>query len=185
MLKKILFAMAAVLILLVVVIATRPATFHVERSVTIAAPAPIIFAFINDFHHWAAWSPWEKLDPEMKRTFDGPARGTGAMYAWVGNDQVGEGRMTIMQSRPHESVTIQLDFIKPWEGSNKANFILQDAGPQGTKLTWTMEGNNNFVAKAFSLVADVDAWVGKDFEAGLTRLKEISEKEATAAAAAP
>jgi hypothetical protein len=177
MLKKIAIGVAALLAVLAIVIATRPSTYTVKRSATIAAPADVIFAKIADFHGWEAWSPWDKLDPAMKRTFDGPASGSGAIYAWTGNDDVGEGRMTIIESRPNEHVGIRLEFLKPFAATSTTTFDLAAAGALVT-VTWTMVGNNDFMGKAFTLFMDMDKMIGTDFEKGLSSLKTDSETDA-------
>jgi hypothetical protein len=174
MLKKILIGLGAVLALLLIVIALQPATFHVERSTNIAASPEAAFTQVNDFHAWSAWSPWEKLDPSMKRSFDGPSSGAGAKYAWVGNKEVGEGRMTIEKSVPSELVQIKLEFLRPFAATNTATFTFAKAG-EGTKATWAMDGNNNFMAKAFHLVMDMDKMIGPDFEKGLAGIKTAAE----------
>src|SRR6476619_6111682 len=122
MVRKILIGVAAVIALFLIVVATRPATFHIERSIAMAAPADVAFAQVDDFHAWSAWSPWEKLDPEMKRIYDGAPRGVGAIYAWTGNDKVGEGRMTIEKSDKPSLVVIRLEFLKPFAATNTATF---------------------------------------------------------------
>ena len=175
--KKALIGLLIIIVALVVVISTRPSTFHVERSIEIGAPADIPYAMIADFHRWDGWSPWEKLDPNMKRTHEGPESGVGAKYHWVGNDDVGEGRMTITEAKPGESVGIDLEFIAPMESKNTTTFTFASAG-DGTKVTWAMDGNNNFVGKAFGLFMDIDAMVGADFQRGLENLKSTSEAEA-------
>jgi hypothetical protein len=174
MLKKIAISLAIALGVLIAVIATRPATFRLQRSTTIAAPAEVVFAQINDFRKWGTWSPWEKIDPNLKRTYGGAASGVGADYAWAGNNQVGEGRMTITASQPNERIAIRLEFLAPFAATNEAEFTLKPA-PGGVGVTWSMSGNNNFVAKAFSLFVDMDSLVGKDFEAGLAALKSVAE----------
>jgi uncharacterized protein YndB with AHSA1/START domain len=174
MVKKILLALAAALVVFLAFVATRPPTFHVERSITLAAPPERAFAQVNDFHAWAAWSPWDKLDPQMKRTFEGAPAGVGASYSWVGNKQVGEGRMTIEKSEPARLVSIKLEFIKPFEATNTATFAFAPDGA-GTKVTWSMDGNNNFVGKLFSVFMDMDKMVGGDFERGLASMKTIAE----------
>jgi hypothetical protein len=179
MLKKILIGVAVLLGVLVVVIATRPATFHVERSTTVQAPPAAVFAQVNDFHAWRAWSPWEKLDPNMQRTHTGAASGAGAQYAWQGNHEVGEGRMTIEKSQAPSLVAIQLEFIKPFEATNRATFTFNPV-PEGTQVTWAMDGTNNFFAKAAHLFMDIDKMVGADFERGLASLKAIAESSAAA-----
>jgi hypothetical protein len=184
MARKILIGVAAVIVLLVLVILTRPSTFHVERSITMAAPPESPFAQVNDFHAWPAWSPWEKLDPQMKRTHEGSPAGVGAKYAWVGNDQVGEGRMTIEKSEKPSVVGIKLEFLKPWEATNATTFTFARA-PQGSKVTWAMDGENNFMAKAASLFMDMDKMIGADFEKGLASMKAVAEATPWAAPGAP
>ncbi|HYJ10287.1 MAG TPA: SRPBCC family protein [Polyangiaceae bacterium] len=187
MLKKILIGIGAVLALLVIVIAVQPSKFRVERSIDMAAPPEAAFAQVNDFHAWSKWSPWEKLDPNLKRSFDGPNAGVGAKYAWVGNDEVGEGRMTIEQSREPSQIRIKLEFLKPFAATNQTHFTFVKT-PEGNKTTWAMEGESGFISKAFSLVMNMDELVGKDFEKGLAALKanaESAPKTPTAVSAAP
>src|SRR6185503_4879290 len=174
MIKKILIGLAIVILLLVVVIALQPSTYRVERSATMNATAPVVFAQVNDFHKWNAWSPWAKLDPAMKQTFEGAPAGTGAVYAWAGNSDVGEGRMTINESRPADLVKIKLEFIKPFGANSDTTFTFQPEGNQ-TKVTWTMAGDKNFIAKAFGLVMNMDKMVGGDFEKGLAQMKTVAE----------
>jgi len=177
MLRKILIALAVLIIVLVIIVATRPGTYRVTRAATMAAPPAVVYAQIADFHRWDAWSPWAKLDPAMKTTYSGPASGPGAAYAWAGNDKVGEGKMLITGAKPGQEVDIKLDFLKPWEATSATVFALEPAGP-GTKVTWSMSGESNFVMKAMSLVTDMDANIGKDFEKGLASMKSVSEAEA-------
>ena len=179
MLKKILIGVGAAFALLLFVISLQPATFHVERSISISSSPEAAFAQVNDFHAWSAWSPWEKMDPGMKRTYDGAPAGLGAKYAWVGNKQVGEGRMTIVQSEPAK-VAIKLEFLKPFAATNTATFTFVKT-PTGNTTTWAMDGNNNFISKAFHLVMDMDKMIGPDFEKGLAGIKAAAE----AAPAAP
>lgn len=155
--------------------ATRPDSFHVERSITIKAPPDKIFAAINDFHRWSAWSPWEKLDPAMKRTFSGAESGKGAAYAWEGNSKVGEGRMEIVDALPPSKVTIKLDFVKPLEGHDTAEFTMVPNG-DSTNVTWTMNGQSPYVAKLMGVFLSMDTMIGKDFEAGLANLKAVAER---------
>ena len=176
MARKILIGVAAVVVLFVIVVAVQPATFHVERSVTIAAPPAAAFAQVNDFHAWANWSAYEKLDPGMKRTFEGAPSGVGAVYAWSGNKEVGEGRMTIERSDPSQ-IAIKLEFIKPFTATNTATFSFA-AAPEGTKVTWAMDGKNSFLAKAMHLFMDMDKLIGTDFERGLVTMKTIVESSA-------
>lgn len=177
MLKKVFLALAVALVGFGAVVASRPSTFRVERSITIAAPVELPFGIVNDFHQWRFWSPWEALDPKMKKTFDGPFAGPGAIYAWSGNDEVGEGKMTILESKPYESIRIQLDFIKPWPASSFTT-VTYEPVPEGIKMTWAMEGQNDFMGKAFSMFVDMDGMLGKDFEKGLATIKSLTEKEA-------
>lgn len=185
MLKKVLLGIGGAIILAVVVVlaiaATKPDTYAVQRDAIIAAPASAIFPNLEDFHRWSAWSPWEKLDPNLKRTYSGPTTGAGASYGWVGNDQVGEGQMTVLESRPNEHLSIRLEFIKPFASTTMTTFSLAPEA-EGTRVTWKMEGPNAFVSKLFSVFADMDAMVGKDFEAGLANLSRVST-EATPTAA--
>ena len=178
MIKKILLGIVVVVIVLVAVVAIlaalQPNHYHIERSATIDAPAPVVFAQVNDFHKWEAWSPWAKLDPAMKQTYEGAPAGTGATYAWAGNSQVGEGRMTITDSHPNELIKIKLEFIKPWSATNATNFTFKPQGNQ-TAVTWTMDGDNNFMGKAFGLFMNLDKMVGGDFEKGLAQMKSVAE----------
>jgi hypothetical protein len=179
MLKKIAVVLAVTLALLAGFVATRPGAFRISRSRTVKAPPEVVHAYVNDFHKWPEWSPWERLDPAMKKEISGAPAGPGATYYWTGNDQVGEGRMTITDSRAPQSVTIRLEFLKPFAATNTAQFDFAPSG-SGTNVTWTMIGTNNFLAKAFTLVMDMDKMVGPDFEKGLANLDT-----ATAAAAKP
>lgn len=175
--KKIVVGILVIVVVLVAVIATRPSAFAIERNGQISAPPEAVHPLINDFHQWTLWSPWEKLDPNLKRTYEGPTAGPGAVYAWVGNSEAGEGKMTILESKPNEKVDIKLEFLKPFAATNTTLFKLTpEAG--GTKVTWRMEGNNNFICKAFSMFMDVDKMVGKDFETGLANLNTAAQAEA-------
>jgi len=174
MLKKILLALAVIVIVVVVVVAVQPSGFRVERTATISAPAPAVFGQVNDFHNWEAWSPWAKLDPTMRQAFEGAPAGTGAIYTWTGNKQVGEGRMTVTESRPNELIRIRLEFLKPFAATNTAEFAFKPEGNQ-TVVTWSMVGKNNFMAKAVHLVVNMDRMVGGDFEKGLARMKSVAE----------
>lgn len=185
MLKKVLIGVVVLVAILVAVIATRPADFKVERATVINAPAERVFAQINDFHAWEQWSPWAKIDPQAKNVFSGAPSGVGQVFAWAGNSDVGEGRMTVEQSQPPERVGIKIEFLKPMQATNTAVFVLTPDA-QGVKVTWTMTGKNDFIGKAFCLVVDMDKMVGKDFEKGLASLKTVAEAEAQhAPAAAP
>jgi len=177
MLKKLLLAVAALIAILLGVIATRPSTYKVTRTANIAAPPERVFAMLNDYRKWADWSPWAKIDPNMKVTYEGPASGTGASYAWVGNSDVGEGKMATLDSRPNEYLKIKLEFIKPFESNSITEFTLKPEGG-GTQVSWDMTGEATFMTKAFTLVASMDSMVGPDFEKGLSRLKELAESAA-------
>jgi hypothetical protein len=174
MLIKILIAIAVLIVVLVVVIATRPSEFRITRRATIGAPPAVVFAHVNDFHKWDAWSPWEKIDPALKRTFEGPSAGTGALYRWVGNNKVGEGSMTITESRPSDLIRIKLEFLKPFKATNIAEFTFKAEGNQ-TAVTWSMFGKNNFMAKAVHLFMNMDKMVGGQFEQGLAQMKSVAE----------
>jgi hypothetical protein len=173
---------AIIVVLLIVAVAavlafaaTRPDTFRVARSAGINAPAEKIFPFINDFHRWTAWSPYEKLDPELVRTYSGAESGKGAVYAWEGNNKVGAGRMEIVDAPPPSKVTIKLDFLRPFEAHNTAEFTLVPAG-DATTVTWAMDGQNLFIGKVMSIFIDMDNMVGKDFATGLANLKAVAER---------
>jgi hypothetical protein len=171
---KALIVIAAIVTVLALVVALQPADFRVTRTATISAPASVVFAQVNDFHNWGAWSPWEKLDPGMKRAYSGAPAGPGAVYTWAGNGKVGEGRMTLTESRPGDLIRIKLEFFKPMAATNTAEFKFTPHGDQ-TTVTWTMTGKNNFVGKAISLFMDMDKMVGGSFEQGLAEIKSISE----------
>lgn len=158
----------------VIMVALQPADFRITRSATINAPAETIFPLINDLHNWAAWSPWDKLDPTMKKTHDGSAAGVGASYHWNGNNKVGEGRMTITESRAPSHIGLKLEFLRPMRATNQTVFTLT-SGSNGTTVEWAMTGKNNFVAKAFCMFMNMDKMVGKDFEKGLAQLKAVAE----------
>jgi len=174
MLWKILIALVVIVVGLVAVIALQPARYRVSRSTTIAAPAPVVFAQVNDFHRWAAWSPWEKIDPAMKRTYEGPPAGVGASYTWVGSGEVGEGRMTIVESRPSDLIQVKLEFVKPFAGTSVAEFTFKPEGDR-TLVTWSMTGDKNFIAKAIHLVMSMDRMIGDQFEKGLAAMKTVAE----------
>ncbi len=172
----------AVIVAFVLLVASRPAAFHIERSIAIASPPETAFAQVNDLHAWAAWSPFEKLDPTMKKTFGGPPSGTGATYAWAGNDRAGEGRMTIEKSEPPSLIDIKLEFFKPFVATNAAKFAFTPT-PEGTRVTWSMDGRRNFMMKAFCLVLNMDKMLGGQFDEGLAALKKVAEDTPAATAA--
>jgi hypothetical protein len=173
--KKILGVLAVVIVVLVAVVATRPDTYHVERSIDISAPATVIFPVVADFKAMGEWSPWDKRDPAMKKTFSDTTTGVGASYAWEGNKQVGKGKMTMTESRPPEHVADKLEFIEPFPSVAETAMDLKSSGPTSTHVTWSMDGKSNFMGKAFSLYMSMDKAVGPDFESGLTNLKTIAE----------
>lgn len=168
-----LYALGGVLAVFALFVATRPSAFRIVRSLTIEATPAQLFALLNDFHQWGAWSPWDKLDPTMQRSFSGPDSGKGASYAWVGNKKVGEGSMTILESEPDTKLEVELRFLKPFAATNKTIFTLEPAG-ETTTVTWAMEGNNGFMAKAFGLFVNMDELVGKDFAAGLAAMQALT-----------
>jgi uncharacterized protein YndB with AHSA1/START domain len=155
--------------------ATKPDSFRVERSTSIKAPPEKIFPLINDFHRWGAWSPFEKLDPAMRRRLGGAESGEGAVYEWEGNSQAGKGRMEIVESTPPSKVSIKLDFLKPFESHNTADFTLEPTA-DSTRVTWAMHGPNVFLGKVMSVFVSMDDMIGKDFEAGLANLKTVAER---------
>lgn len=173
MVKKIGIAFAALIVVFIVVVAMQPSTFRVERSLVIAAPADVVFAQINVMKNRHAWYPWDQLDPNMKLDYSGPEQGVGAVYAWSGNKDVGKGRQTILESVENQKVVDDLEFIEPFAAKNKATFALAAEG-DGTKVTWSMEGTNDFMGKAFGMFMSMDAMIGKDFEAGLKNLSAVS-----------
>lgn len=176
MIKKILLVLAAFVAVVLVLAAFKPSTYRVARSVTIAAPAATAFAEVNDLHRWNAWSPYEKLDPAMKRSFEGAPAGNGAAYAWEGNSKVGTGRMTIVESRPAEAVRMKLEFLKPMKGEGEALFSFKPEG-NNTVVTWEMNGDCNYVAKIVSVFCSMDKMMGPQFEEGLNALKGVAESK--------
>lgn len=176
--KKAILGILGVLVLVIVgfciVVAMQPADFKIERSATFTTAPENVFAQINDFHKWNAWSPWAKIDPNMRSTFNGPESGVGSSYYWIGNDQVGEGKMTITASQPNERIAIDLDFIAPFAAKNLTEFTIKPSGDK-TDVTWSMTGKRDFVMKAFCLFFDMDKLVGGDFEKGLAQLKTTVE----------
>jgi hypothetical protein len=173
MIKKVSLGLSVVILVVIAVTATRPDSFHIERSASISAPSERVHGLINDFHQWERWSPWEKLDPAMTKTYSGADKGVGASYAWSGNDEVGEGKQSITASAP-EAIVLDLHFMRPIEARNTTTFRFQPEA-NGTRVTWSMDGRNNFVGKFFSLFMDMDKMVGPDFERGLSNLKSVAE----------
>ena len=169
-------AVLAIAIAIVLVLAaTKPDTFAVQRAAIVSAPPERIFPLINDFRQWGSWSPYEHKDPAMKRTFSGTPRGTGAVYAWEGDKNVGKGRMEILEASAPSKIVIKLDFFTPFEAHNTAEFTMlpQD---DATRVTWRMHGPAPFMARIMHVFINIDKMVGKDFEAGLANLKRLAEK---------
>jgi carbon monoxide dehydrogenase subunit G len=175
MIKKIAIVVAVLIAALLAYAATQPDTFRVQRAASIKAPPEKIFAVLNDFQRWDAWSPWEKKDPAMKRTFSVVTTGKGAQYAWEGNREVGQGRMEISESVAPSKLAIKLDFLKPFEAHNTVEFTLEPKG-EATNVTWAMQGDTPYVAKIVHVFLNMDKLVGKDFETGLANLKTLAEK---------
>ena len=174
MFKKILIGLAVVIAAFVVIVALQPAQFRVTRSAAITAAPAAVFPHVNEMKKWDAWSPWAKIDPNMKITLSGPAAGVGAVSAWAGNNQVGEGSMTITESRANELVRFRLDFVKPFASTCSAEFTFKPDGNQ-TVVAWTMSGEKNFLSKAVGLFMDCDEMMGGEFEKGLAQLKAVAE----------
>jgi uncharacterized protein YndB with AHSA1/START domain len=173
-LKRVVVGLLVVVAVFAVIVATQPNSILIVRSQVIAAPPEAVFEHVNNFRQWEAWSPWAKLDPEAKNSFSGPESGPGAVFTWSGNDKVGEGQMEIKDSQPPSQLTIQLDFVRPYEDHSTVIFDFQPVKP-GTNVTWTMKGEHNLISKIMCLFMDLDAMVGPDFERGLTSLKTIVE----------
>ena len=171
----ILLALALIIFLLSVVIAGRPDEFVVARATRVSAPPERVFPHVNELRKWEDWSPWAKIDPDAKNTFEGPASGVGSSMAWDGNNKVGAGKMTIVESRPSDMVGIRLEFLRPFQATNMAEFSFRPEGGQ-TVVSWSMTGKNNFFFKVFGLLMNCDDMVGKDFEKGLASLKAVVEK---------
>ena len=175
MLKKILLALLAVIVVFVIIVALQPADFRITRKAVIPAPPAAVFAQLNDFHKWDAWSPWAKLDPNAKNSFEGPESGVGSKFSWSGNHEVGEGSMKITASKPGESVVMDLVFTKPFAATNLTEFTMNPEGG-GTEVTWSMSGKNNFMGKAVGLFMNCDRMVGTKFEEGFENLKRVVAK---------
>ena len=167
--------LAIAIAIVLILAATKPDTFQVQRSATIKAAPEKIYPLISDFHQWKGWSPWENRDPAMKRTYGGAAAGEGAVYAWEGNKNVGSGRMEILDASAPSKIVIKLDFLKPFEAHNTAEFTMLPQG-DATNLTWLMHGPAPFISKLMHVFMNIDRMVGKDFEAGLANLKRLTEK---------
>ncbi|MBI2275928.1 MAG: SRPBCC family protein [Dechloromonas sp.] len=176
MVKMTLGGLFLVVVMLLIYVATKPDTFRVERSISIKAPAEKIFPLIDDFHRWEQWSPWEKVDPALKRTYSGAASGRGAAYAWFGNKEIGEGKMEIVESTPPARLLIKIDFQAPFEAHNTVEFTLRAQG-DSTVLSHAMFGPSPYLAKLMGLFFSMDKMVGDKFEEGLGSLKAIAEAQ--------
>lgn len=174
MFTKVLLALLIAVALVALVISMQPATYRVVRSATMDAPPAVVYDLISDFHNWNAWSPWAKLDPSMKQTFEGPRSGAGASYSWSGNKDAGEGRMAITEAVPNQRLTLDLAFVKPFASTITIRFALHPEG-SGTSVLWAMDGNSSFASKAMGLFYGMDKIIGPDFEKGLAQLKAQAE----------
>ena len=177
MLKIILIAIPAIIVVFIIIVAMQPSSYRVTRSLAIAAPPDALFPHMNDLKKWAAWNPWGKADPNMKLTYAGPASGVGASYSWAGNNEVGEGRATITESRPSESVSYKMEFFKPMSATSVMDFAFKPQGNQ-TQVIVTVTGEKNFMAKAFCLFMSMDKMIGGKFERALAELKATAESPA-------
>ena len=174
MIKKILVGLIVVVAVFAAYVATLPSHFHVERSAVVNAPPVVVFQQVNVLRNWEAWSPWAKMDPAMKQSYEGPAAGVGAVSIWAGNRKVGEGRSTIVESRPNEFFKFSLEFLKPMKASHTSGFTFKPEGKQ-TAVSWSMEGDNSFLCKAVGVFMNMDKMVGGEFEKGLVSLNSVSE----------
>jgi len=173
--RLILLLVLLAIVVLLVYASTRPSTFRVQRSASIKASPDKIFAIINDHRNWADWSPWDKLDPNMKKSFSEPSSGVGASYEWEGNSKAGSGRVTIIETVPPNKLVSRLEMLKPMKAENRVEFTLEQQG-EDTNVTWAMAGTQNLMMKVVGLFINCNDMVGKDFETGLANLKAIAEK---------
>ena len=169
---KLLLVFAVVIVGFVIFVAIRPSDFRIVRSALIGAPPDVVFPQVNDLHNWEAWSPWAKLDPNAKSTYEGPPAGNGAVFGWSGNKNIGAGRMTITESEPSALVRFRLDFFRPFKGTNLAEFTFKPEAGQ-TRVTWAMSGTYSFIPKAMGLFINCDKMVGDQFEKGLAELNSV------------
>lgn len=177
MLINLLLILAALVVVFVIVVATRPSTFRVERSITVSAPPSAVFPHLSDLRKSQVWSPWVKLDPAATHTFEGPPAGVGASHAWSGNNKMGAGRQTIIECRQDELVRTKLEFLRPFKATSESDLVLKPAGG-GTVVTWGLSGRNDFLSKAFCLFMNQDKMIGTSFEEGLASLKGLVERPA-------
>jgi hypothetical protein len=181
MIKKVLISLAVLVAVLLIVVATRPNTYHVERSTKIEAPADVIFAEVSDFRTFNEWSPWTKFDPALQTTISTPSSGVGATYAWQGNKKVGKGKMTFTESQAPTHVKERLEFLEPFVNVADTDINIKPEGGNAATVTWSMDGKARFVTKAVGLFMSMDKAVGKSFEEGLSNLKRVSEAKRAAA----
>lgn len=175
MIKKILLGIAALIAIFAAYVAFIAPEARFERTVTIAAPAPVVFEQVNDFRKWENWSPWAKLDPNSKAEFSGPPSGEGTVMRWSGNDKVGVGKMTLVQSKPAEKINIRVDFEKPFTGTSQSEFFFKPAGNQ-TQVTWAMHGETGFVARAICLIMNMQKEMETTMDKGLASMKQVAEQ---------
>ena len=174
MFKKILLLLLALIGAFVIYVALQPDEYRVERTVTIVAPAGEVFGNVNNLRKWEAWSPWAKLDPDAKVAFEGPEAGEGATMTWDGDDNVGAGKMAIVESEPDKAVDLAVTFTRPFEGGTNSDFSFTPKGDE-TDVTWTMHGTHTFMEKAFTVIFDGVGMMGNDIDKGLSQLKSVSE----------
>jgi len=181
MLTSILLGLAAIVAIIGIIAAFKPAQFRITRTATLNAPPAVVFFQVNNFHKWEAWSSWAKLDPNAKNSFTGAESGLGAMFSWDGNRAVGRGAMTIVESHPDDLIRIKLEFIKPFKATHNVEFTFKPEGSQ-TVVSWSMYGNNSYLAKVMLLFMDCDKMIGGCYEKGLAQLKSVSESACAVAA---
>ncbi len=174
MLKKIAAGLGVIIAIILIIAAFRPDTYTVTRMITISAPPTTVFPYVNDLTAWVPWSPWAKIDPNMKSTFEGPTAGEGAIHAWNGNMDVGVGRMTITKSVPNEQIIIHMDFLEPMAGVATTEFNFKPVDSD-TVVTWSISGKNNFLSRIMCMFMDMDKMIGEQFEKGLKDLKSVAE----------
>ena len=174
MLRWILIGIAAVVAAFLVVVAMQPSEFRLERTATVAAPADAVFAQVNDFRKWENWSPWAKLDPDAKMNFEGPAEGAGTVMSWTGNSQVGEGKMTLVESKPNELIKVNVEMVKPMEGASTSEFTFKPEGDK-TAVTWTMSAHHTFLHKAMCLIMNGKKMMTEAMDQGLSNMGSVAK----------
>jgi hypothetical protein len=182
--KKVALVLLVLVAVLAGLVAMQPAAYTVERAIEVRAPASVVIGHLASARAWEAWSPWHRIDPAMKLSYDGPESGPGSAYLWEGNAEVGKGKLTITAVTPDSSVETRLDFMAPMEGTARQRFTLEPVG-ELTRVTWHMEGTHNFIGKAFSLVMSMDGMIGSRFDEGLAALRDLAEAQAKAPSPAP